>query len=219
METPRQRRVKGTRDAAATREALIEAGTALFAERGFDGATVDAIARRAAVNKAMIHYHFGSKEGLYRAILVDVYAGLAARVREVCVPADPPAVRLRRFIEAFAETNLRRPGLSAMVLKEIVAGGAHIDANVFPHVTELLGTVRRALADGVAAGTFRPVDPVMTHSSMILGLAAYFATRPFRERLAAGPVPGAAPDPDVFVRHYTALVIGGLTRGPAAQES
>ncbi|MCP4657706.1 MAG: helix-turn-helix transcriptional regulator, partial [bacterium] len=60
---PTRPRPRGHYDAAATREALLEAATELFAERGFDGAKVEAIARRAGVNKAMISYHFGGKQG------------------------------------------------------------------------------------------------------------------------------------------------------------
>src|SRR5437667_3373971 len=57
------------RDAAATRDALLAAGTELFAERGYDGVPVWAVAQKAGVNKAMINYHFGGKRKLYRAIV------------------------------------------------------------------------------------------------------------------------------------------------------
>src|SRR5215831_4871619 len=59
------------RDAAATREALLAAGTELFAERGYDGVPVWSIARAAGVNKAMISYHFGGKLNLYQTIADD----------------------------------------------------------------------------------------------------------------------------------------------------
>src|SRR6267143_1712012 len=57
------------RDAAATRDALLAAGAELFAERGYDGVPVTAIAQKAGVNKAMINYHFGGKRKLYLAIV------------------------------------------------------------------------------------------------------------------------------------------------------
>src|SRR5438034_5239947 len=62
------------RDAAATREALLAAGAELFAERGYDGVPVTAIAQRAGVNKAMINYHFGGKRKLYLAIVSVTFA-------------------------------------------------------------------------------------------------------------------------------------------------
>jgi AcrR family transcriptional regulator len=53
------------RDAAATRRALLDAATALFAERGYDRTTVRDIATRAGVNQALLFRYFGSKEALF----------------------------------------------------------------------------------------------------------------------------------------------------------
>ncbi len=62
-----QRRIAG--GAGQTRERLLAAAREEFAARGFDGAKVDRIARRARINKAMVYYHFPSKAALYLAIL------------------------------------------------------------------------------------------------------------------------------------------------------
>ena len=81
-------RPTGIRDADATREALLLAGLEEFAAGGFDGATVDRIARRAAVNKAMINYHFGGKAGLYRAILEAEFGWLEERLADPTTSVD-----------------------------------------------------------------------------------------------------------------------------------
>ena len=52
-----------------TRQALLDHGTDVFAESGFDRASVREITRRATVNQAAINYHFGGKEALYREVL------------------------------------------------------------------------------------------------------------------------------------------------------
>ena len=57
------------RDLERTREAIFKAGLAEFAAKGLAGARTEAIARRAGVNKRMLFYCFGSKEGLYREVL------------------------------------------------------------------------------------------------------------------------------------------------------
>jgi AcrR family transcriptional regulator len=66
--------------ADATRELLLDAAAAAFAERGFDGARVDDIATRAGVNKALIYTYYGDKEGLYRAVLSSRLAAPAPAV-------------------------------------------------------------------------------------------------------------------------------------------
>ena len=70
-EEPRPRRANRSRmTAAERREQLIEISRALFAERGFDGTSIEEIAARAEVSKPVVYEHFGGKEGLY-AVVVD----------------------------------------------------------------------------------------------------------------------------------------------------
>ena len=57
------------RNPARTRERILSAALKEFAARGFAGSRVDAIARRAAINKRMLYHYFGDKEGLFRAVL------------------------------------------------------------------------------------------------------------------------------------------------------
>src|SRR5688500_2668638 len=68
---------------AGTREDLLAAASALFAERGFDGTTAELIAERAGATKAMINYHFRSKQGLYETILNGLFTELGTRLEAV----------------------------------------------------------------------------------------------------------------------------------------
>src|SRR4030095_5227128 len=104
MKTPRPQ--KGS---VATRDALLAAGTRLFARRGFDGASLEAIARLARANKAMISYYFGGKEGLYRALLADTREPVLRRTEGLRKLPRPAPERLRSFIFYFAEMVERHP--------------------------------------------------------------------------------------------------------------
>ena len=68
------------RPARVSPDRILAAAALEFAERGYAGARVDRIARRARVNKAMSDYHFASKQGLYRALLRSTFAQIAARL-------------------------------------------------------------------------------------------------------------------------------------------
>src|SRR4030095_2721954 len=104
MTTHRGRR----RDAVATREALLRLGTELFAERGYDGVPVWAIAQKAGVNKAMISYHFGGKRKLYLAIVTATFADIIASVERLAESRRPAPEVLRDLVAAVGEMATQR---------------------------------------------------------------------------------------------------------------
>lgn len=210
------RRHLRARDPEGTRQALKRAAAALFARRGFKGATADAIARRAGVNKAMINYHFGGKRGLYTSIVREPFLALRGRLQAIAASREPPADRLRAFVAVFAETVAEAPGFPAMLLREIVSGGEHLDREIFGFITSVLGTVRGLVEAGVREGSFRPVDPVLTHISLVGSLVFFFATEEFRRRaLAEAHVGPVAPEAEQYVRHMQDIITRGLVADAA----
>ncbi len=208
------RRTPGQRDSEATREALLSAATELFADRGFSGTTVEAIARRARVNKAMINYHFAGKRGLYTAILSRDFGWALARIKELMKEPTRADEKLSRFIAIFGELHQRRPGLSALLLREAMSAGRGLDPAILPNIPQIFGAVQSIVAQGVAEGAFRAVDPLFTHHMVIGSLAFFFAAKPLRDRLIAeGIVPVALPDPSQFITHVQELLRRGLAKG------
>ena len=200
------------RDAVATREALLDSGTALFAERGYDGVPVSAIAHRAGVNKAMINYHFGGKRKLYLAIVGTIFTEIVAKVERLADSPRPAAEVLRELVAVVGEVATRRhPHFCTMMLREVVAGGRHLEPALIDKPVRILGAVERIVARGVADGDFRPVDPLLTHLSLVGSLVFFFATAPFRERLLAeGHHAIKPPDGAAYVKHIQDLLTHGL---------
>src|ERR1051325_2903361 len=91
---PRSRRV--------TPDQILDAAAHEFAERGFAGARVDRIARRARVNKAMLYYHFKSKERLYRTLLRQMFALAAERLTAIVDADRAPAEKIDLAIAGMA---------------------------------------------------------------------------------------------------------------------
>ena len=75
------------RDPRRTQERILAAALKEFSAKGFSGARVDAIARRAAINKRMLYHYFGDKEGLFREVLRQKMAQRAAWL--AASPMDP----------------------------------------------------------------------------------------------------------------------------------
>ena len=133
-----------------TTERILDAAEALFAEHGFDGTSLRAVPARAEVNLAAVHYHFGSKMGLFRA-LVERRVGEVNRARldtldELQRSAAPAAAPLEDVVRAFlapafAHLDADDPGLRAFL--QIVgrlhsSRGDHVDAvrDVFAEVSQ-----------------------------------------------------------------------------------
>jgi AcrR family transcriptional regulator len=82
-----------------TRQDILLAAVAEFAEHGLSGARVDAIAERTNVSKRMIYYYFTSKEQLYLAVLEKLYGDIRATEASLKLDQLDPEAALRRMVE------------------------------------------------------------------------------------------------------------------------
>jgi AcrR family transcriptional regulator len=195
---PKRRR--RSRDPEATREALLRAATELFALQGYEGVRVDAIARRAGVNKALISYYFGGKRHLYRAALESSFQELHGLAEELRKGSGSPDEFLGRFIDGFSElAQKRRPYFPALFLRETLSTG-ELAPEAETHVASILGAFRDVLRRGKRQGLLRSVDPAQVYIHLVGSLAFFFATEPARNRLAnRGGLPLAPPSADDYV--------------------
>jgi AcrR family transcriptional regulator len=97
---------------------MIEAAaTALFAERGYGGASIDEIARRSGVTPPVVYDHFASKLDLYRQLLEGHFAQLREIWRRKWPGDDPPAERAARSIDAWF-SYVERAGVAKLLFRE-----------------------------------------------------------------------------------------------------
>jgi len=197
--------------APTTREKLLEAATAMFAEAGFEGARVDEIARRARANKAMIYYHFGTKRNLYQAVLARLFGGIRSEMERLADGKADPLERLISFYAHLAAIFQAQPALPHIMLREVLAGGRHMQEETARILRRLLGLIRDVIEAGVRAGRMRPADPLLVHLSMMGPMALYFVSGPFRRRVLPAAGPGVPPPaPESLLRHLETLLRSGL---------
>lgn len=79
---------------------IARAAARLFARRGYEATSTREIVEEAGVAKPTLYYHFGSKEGLAKALLVDPLAELVERLGEILAEGADPALTLERILEA-----------------------------------------------------------------------------------------------------------------------
>src|SRR5439155_17579856 len=86
-----------------TRARILAAAAEEFGARGFAATTVDRIARRARVNKAMIYYHFPNKRALYTAIVRGNFTPIVEKLAAITAQPAPPDQQLDRLIQTLVE--------------------------------------------------------------------------------------------------------------------
>jgi TetR/AcrR family transcriptional regulator len=181
---------------------ILAAAAGEFAARGFAGARVDRIARRARVNKAMLYYHFGSKQALYDALLRRTFAEAAARVGAIAAADLSPADKIDQVIEGIAAFVKEHEHFPAIMLREVAEGGAHLDAATLAELAAVPRAVGEIVQEGVRRRLFRPVDPIAAYFTMFPPIVFYLAGAPIRSRLSSQHLLNAnLLPPESFVRH------------------
>jgi TetR/AcrR family transcriptional regulator len=138
--------------------ALLEAAERVFAEQGFAGATTAAIARRAGVPKANLHYYFATKEGLYRAVVERVLTAWLAAASSFDT-SDDPRVALSAYICAKMDLARAMPLASRIWSAEIMRGAPIIQDFLDTTLTEWVAARERAVKRWIAAGKLKPIEP------------------------------------------------------------
>jgi TetR/AcrR family transcriptional regulator len=183
-------------------ERLLAAAAVEFSARGFAGARVDRIARRARANKAMLYYHFGSKQGLYRALLRDTFTAAAARLRPIADSTLPPDQKIEQLVAAIAAFIHEHEHFPAIMLREVAEAGAHLDKATLAAMAALPALVGRVVVEGADQGAIRRVHPVMAYFTMFAPIVLYLGGAAIRKAMAAHHlVDAGALSPEAFVAH------------------
>lgn len=98
--------MKQTRNRERTRDQILQAAKRVFAEKGFDGAVVSEIARRASVSKQLVHHHFGDKERLFREVHELKFRPTGEW--QEAFPGDPAELIADRFVKRAANADYTR---------------------------------------------------------------------------------------------------------------
>ena len=154
---------------AQNRESIVAAAIDEFADRGFKGASMDAIAARTHTTRALINYYFGGKEKLYIAVLERVYGEIRDAEGKLDLEHLQPVDAVRRIVEFTYNYYVTHEGFVRLVVAENQAQGRHLRKSramrmLNRPIIDRLGSV---IARGQAQGLFRKdVDPVEIHKAI-----------------------------------------------------
>ena len=158
-----------TNDPARTMADILEVATREFAEKGLTGARIDVIAEAMRTSKRMIYYYFGSKEGLYLAVLEEAYRRIRTIEAEAHLDDLAPEDALRRLVGHTVDYQWAHPDFVRLVQSENIQRAQYLAQSKSIrqlNVPAIVG-LRRVLERGQKAGVFRAaIDAVDLHMSI-----------------------------------------------------
>ena len=156
---PRAQRLGATRtnDPERTKADILAVASQEFAESGYSGGRVDEIAERTKTSKRMIYYYFGSKDGLYQAVLLEYYAKLRGAEAELHLEGQPPLQAIQRLIEFTYDWHITHADGVRLVMVENIHRARHLAAlpSIEPVNSKVIQLVESMLARGVTEGVIR----------------------------------------------------------------
>ena len=104
----------------ATRERLIETATALFAEHGYEGTSIEAVLQESGASRGALYHHFGSKEALFEAVLESVEASIGGAIVADAIGTGDPVEALRAGARAWVR-KARDPAVQRIAIVDAPA--------------------------------------------------------------------------------------------------
>ncbi len=173
--------VHETPSAKDSKTAVFNAAALEFGEKSYEAARVDRIAERAGVNKAMLYYHFGSKEALYLEVLRDLFRAVSQRTAAIADGPGGAATKLDEWIETIVQEASARPWMPPIMLREVASGGNRLNTDTLALMNAVYGALGKVIAQGQRDGVFRKVDPLLAHLTILPAVLIFLV----RERMVA----------------------------------
>ena len=184
---------------------IVAAAREEFARRGFAGARVDQIARRAGVNKQLLFYYYRSKRGLFQAVLAQTAGDLDVAFARLSNPAGGPLERLRLTLAAQFEFLAQNPQVVALLGQGTRSDGGAAFAPAINRLVVLL-------AEGQGLGKVRDdLDPHLAAAQALILMVGYLSMEAV---VAASARPLGADEPSLRERWRDAavdLVVAGVS--------
>ncbi len=158
-----------TNDPARTMAEILEVATHEFADKGLAGARIDAIAAATRTSKRMIYYYFGSKDGLYLAVLEEAYRRMRSIEADLHLDDLGPVEALRRLVEFTYDHHRDNEDFIRLVMSENIHRAEYLrqSKGIRQLNVRAIDAIRGVYDRGVGQGLFRPgLEPLDIHAAI-----------------------------------------------------
>ena len=167
--------------AAATRESILRAATKVFAKHGFAGGRVEQISKAAKSYDRMIYYYYGSKEGLFIAVLEEMYRRFNEAEAKLSLADVPPLDALVAVIRFMWVHYQKHPEFITLLNTENLHRGKHISKSLraAEYSSPAVSVLGEVLARGVRQKLFRDDVPARDVYLMIASMGYFYLSNRF----------------------------------------
>jgi AcrR family transcriptional regulator len=198
------------RAAQATRDSILRAATEVFAQHGYAGGRVDQISKAAKSHDRMIYYYFGSKEGLFIAVLEEMYRRFNAAESELELDTGRPVQALKSVVRFMWRYYQHHPEFITLLNTENLLLGRHISKSMRAreYSSPALGVLHDVLDEGMRRGLFR-ADVTARDVYLMIASMGYFY---WSNRYTLSAFLGEALDTAAAVRHWESFLTDAVLR-------
>lgn len=184
------------------KQAILDAAQALFVQHGYEGLSIRDLADQCGVAKATIYHHFTDKQALFLSVLERDSQTVHDRLVEAAAGEQGALAKLHAVIYTYCTLMSERRSILLSTLREIGGIEAHVREFMCNRRAMITGPVTMILTEGMADGTFRPVDPEMTALSLIGMVHAFITFRLLLDNVKVG---------NDVAEHIYALFLHGIS--------
>ena len=169
----------------STEEKILNAAKEVFTKKGFAATRMQEIADVADINKGLLHYHFRSKNQLFRAVFDEAFDQFALLINKVFAADMPLFEKIEAFVNQYMDILIDNPALPSFVINELNQKGDAFVQDLMsrknkPNPLPLIGQVQME----VQAGRIRAVNPFHLVLNMLSMCAFPFIARPLFQGIA-----------------------------------
>lgn len=142
---------------------LLKVAERLFAHHGFEAVSLRQLVEEANVNIAMVKYYFGSKDGLFEALIDEKFPRTREQINELANSSLDPWGKLLKFVDIYAEKFFDDHDFLRIIMREMSLSQRpkHVEM-ITAHFAHILSVLEGFILEGQQKGIFRPVDVGLT---------------------------------------------------------
>jgi AcrR family transcriptional regulator len=136
------------------KEEILDVATRLFAERGYEGTSMNDVAERVGMRKASLFYHFATKDSLYEAVLDRLVANVQAALEEIYASSGTYAERVDAVTDTMVRVLGSQPYAARLLMREVMDWGPVIRGKLLDRILLALEAGAAWMRAGQEAGAF-----------------------------------------------------------------